>query len=64
MGMILLDEGGGKRGGGYGLRQNGAPVSPLSVAFLGLWAKVFSVFLQESKNSEKNPKKQAHNLTY
>ena len=53
MGMILLDEGGGKGGGGYGIRQNGAPVSLLSVAFFGFMGKCFFLSFCRSQKIQK-----------
>ena len=50
-GMILLDEGGGKRGGDLKVfDENGAPVSPLSACFfLGARARIFLVVSRAQK---------------
>ena len=51
-GMILLDEGGGKRGGGLKVfDENGAPVSPLSACFF--WVRALGFFLVVSRAQKK-----------
>ena len=58
-GMILLDEGGGKRGGGIKVfDENGAPVSPLSACFF--WVLALGFFLVVSP-AQKNSRKLAGN---
>ena len=54
-GMILLDEGGGKRGGGIKVfDENGAPVSPLSACFF--WVLALGFFLVVSPAQKKSRK--------
>jgi len=54
-GMILLDEGGGKRGGGIKVfDENGAPVSPLSACFFWVLALGFFLVVSPAQKNLEN----------